>query len=855
MTTSIPDVNHLLQSIDYLGESTGDCYFLFQWQSGMIHFSQNVEELFGCFPQGNTCCSLEHWRSIADPIDLPKLKKLQEELLRGTRSSYTINYRVRNRLGQIIWINSRGRCFSDTEGKPEYVLGRISDQSPLNRPESTYHHTALKRELERMRRSAQDGYLLLMGIDNLRSLNLKYGREFGDAVVRGLAESIQYTGQNVRQAFHINGDCFAVILPAADAAHVTHYFQGVQDKLRGQCTISGGSVSLLAYQVPECSVLIQYAESSLEAAKAAGKDRLCFFSPEDYEKKLTAIELREDLEAAVRSDFAGFSLCYQPQVRSESFELFGAEALLRFDSPRRGAVPPGEFIPILEESELIYPVGLWVIQRALEQCRVWRNQFPQFHISVNVSYMQLYRAEIEADVLRVLKASGLPGDALTIEVTESMELQDYPHLNAIFSAWKQEGIGISVDDFGTGYSSLSWLKELTVDEVKIDRCFISGIQHSAYNLRLVANMIELATSCKIRVCCEGVETMEELSALEALHPTLYQGFFFAPPTSAETFLQQYQVQDNHTLNAGIRQTTQPPFSSDTSPTFDDPHVLECAILDATEDIISLCDVETHEIYYLNPAGQRLYGLRDYRGMKCYKALRGKDTPCAFCPNAILRQDSFHVWEDQNVYCNRRFLLKDKLLLLNGRTLRMEIAVDITKREYISQAIQERLEFARTVAGYVEALTRQTDYGHAVDQALKSTGEFYKADRSYLFTPTPQKPDHWDNSFEWCADKVPSQRERLQQISPQIVKRWMHLFMQQQSILIYNLDPLKKTYPLEWEILHRQGIQRLIAVPLLDDNQVVGFIGVDNPRRSIHDDSQMRVLASFLVTRLRWEKLF
>lgn len=159
-------------------------------------------------------------------------------------------------------------------------------------------------------------------------------------------------------------------------------------------------------------------------------------------------------------------------MRSESYELYGAEALLRYHSPRRGDVPSAEFIPILEDSGLIYPVGLWVVRQALEQCARWRKVWPQFHISVNMSFRQLAINTVQADVLAAVKASGLPGSALTIEVTESMQLLDYPQINNIFRFWKGQGIEISVDDFGTGYSSLGRLKEMEVDEIKIDRCFI-----------------------------------------------------------------------------------------------------------------------------------------------------------------------------------------------------------------------------------------------------------------------------------------------------------------------------------------------------------------------------------------------
>lgn len=132
-------------------------------------------------------------------------------------------------------------------------------------------------------------------------------------------------------------------------------------------------------------------------------------------------------------------------------------------------------IPVLEQSGLICSTGLWVLRQALRACRRWRARIPQFHISVNMSYRQLEQASIEEDVLDLVRNSGVPGSALTIEVTESMELADYPHLNRLFRRWRKQGIEISVDDFGTGYSSLSRLKEMAIDEIKIDRCFVSGI--------------------------------------------------------------------------------------------------------------------------------------------------------------------------------------------------------------------------------------------------------------------------------------------------------------------------------------------------------------------------------------------
>ena len=169
--------------------------------------------------------------------------------------------------------------------------------------------------------------------------------------------------------------------------------------------------------------------------------------------------------------------------------------------------------------------------------------YPKMHISVNLSYVQLRQPDITWQVLYLLEQSGLPGEALTCEVTESMQLQYYQHLNQIFYRWKQAGIEISVDDFGTGYSSLGYLKNLEIDEIEIDRSFVRGIQNSAYNYRLLNNMIGLAHSSLIRVCCEGTETPEELTTLLGLGPDLLQGFLFGKPLSAREFERTYFRRD------------------------------------------------------------------------------------------------------------------------------------------------------------------------------------------------------------------------------------------------------------------------------------------------------------------------
>ena len=827
-----------------LGDGTGECYQCYSFREKTFYFSDNVRDMTESL--SSSSCSLEDWYRIIYPEDRFRLNRYAGDVIRKRLASCRFNYRIRGRRGQFIWVTSKGKCCFDDRGRAIFFLGSLSEQNSPYRAGERDRQAVFLKSVDQAYRQGRCGHLLMVDVDDLGRLNLKYGREFGNGVLEELRDAMREACPEGVRPCRVNGSNFCVLLPDTERADMEAYFGTVQKSLEGECTVSGGCVSLQQYQVPDSGLLLQYAESALEAAKREGKSRLNFFTPEDYERKLVALELLEDLEAAVRKDFEGFFLVYQPQIRSETFDVAGAEALLRFSSPRRGLVSPAECIPVLERSGLIVPVGCWVLRTALEQCRRWRQLVPDFRVSVNMSYVQLTRPEVQDEVLRLLREKGLPGSSLTVEVTEGMELQNYPYLNTVFSAWKEEGIEISVDDFGTGYSSLSWLKELAIDEIKIDRCFVRGIQDSAYNLRLLSNILELAGSGQIRVCCEGVETEAELSVLEPLQPGLYQGYFFSGPVPAE----ELDVKKTY-VGARIdhREGSE---VQNTSPE-DGQLAYEHAVLDKTEDVISLCDVRTHEIYYLNAAGQRLFGVRDYRGRKCYTTLRGRDAPCSFCPNGLLRHDSFHIWEDWNAYCNRHFLLKDKLLEVGGRTLRLEVCMDITKREYVSRKTQERLDFARRITGYVDVLHRQQNWSRAVDLVLASVGDFYRADRAYLFEPSSLLPGGWDNTFEWCAPGIASQRKSLQQVPPQATARWMEHFLKDESVIIYNTEPLKSLAPLEWEMLAGQDIHRLIVVPLMEDRHVVGFVGVDNPRYAIEDDTQVRVLASFLVVRFQRER--
>lgn len=530
-----------LEVLQSLSENTDDYLFLLELESGRRWFFKDMEKKFNLRNSGKGYYTTEEWEKVIHPKDVPVLREKLKMIAEKKRTNYNIEYRLWDREGNYIWASCKGKVKEAEEGQSRFVIGNISDTALLHKIDRLTELFNMRKMLEDMERiiaAGRNGFLLLLGIDNFKSINIKNGRESGNRTLKFMAHVLEENSA-LQQVYRVDGDRFAICMKKAEQEDVKAVYQKIQETVSAYFTLSGGAVEFSSASEKKVGNLYQYAEYAMDRAKKAGKNRLEFFAAGDYEKEISSIELLDELKESVQNDCAGFSLMYQPQVKSGNYRLFGAEVLLRYDSPARGPVMPNEFVPLLEQTGLICTVGLWVMKTALKQCREWREKIPEFHISINISYVQLIQDNIVKDVMDVLEKSGVPGEALTLEMTESMQLQNFQYYNSIFSEWKESGIQISVDDFGTGYSSLGYLKHLKIDEVKIDRCFVRGIQNSSYNYRLLCNMMEFVAGTQIRVCCEGVEEKEELWVLEELKPDLLQGYLFAKPCSKEQFESLY----------------------------------------------------------------------------------------------------------------------------------------------------------------------------------------------------------------------------------------------------------------------------------------------------------------------------
>ena len=537
MKPDVSDISSYLDVLECLGKNTETYFYLWEIENNRIWIFGDLDKLYPLMDKGDRYCTIERWNSSIHPDDRAMVLENMRRIRQEQSFKHVIRYRLRNRDGNYVWVTCRGSYRAGHGNNSPVLIGMVSDTElryKVDELTGLYNMAIMKKDLQKILRDGDNGYFLLLGVDNMKQSNVTHGRETGDHILQYIASVLEECAE-ANHLYRAEKDYFVLCMMGTSQIDVQTMCEKIQKGLPGGITVSVGAVSFETVGAGEEKILYQYAEYALDKAKRAGKDRLEFFNLEEYQAAVFNLELLEELRRSIRKNFDGFFLMYQPQVKGDNYQLAGTEALLRYQSQRSGMIGPDVFIPILENTGMICQVGLWVLKTALAQCLEWRKQVPDFNISVNMSYVQMNQAGIVEQVLDILNQSGLPGSALTLEITESMQLKDYGYFNDIFARWRSTGIQISIDDFGTGYSSLSYLKYLKVDEIKTDQCFIREIDTSTYNYQLLKHIMELSTSANIRVCCEGVEIETELQVLEDLVPDLLQGFLFAKPMTPEAF--------------------------------------------------------------------------------------------------------------------------------------------------------------------------------------------------------------------------------------------------------------------------------------------------------------------------------
>jgi diguanylate cyclase (GGDEF)-like protein len=395
--------------------------------------------------------------------------------------------------------------------------------------------------LARARREHFELAVLFIDLDGFKDINDNLGHGMGDRLLQAVASRFAGTLRESDTVARLGGDEFVVLAESlslaagpelvaerllavlAEPFHLDH---------KGETSVNvSASIGIAVGLRESAEELLRDADIALYAAKDAGKNRFVIFEAEMQAELHSRHELEMDLQAAIGTD--QFFLLYQPIFDLNDMAVVGVEALLRWNHPGRGLLQPDEFIPALEASGLIIPVGRWVLQEACRQAMVWRQGGQGMRMSVNASARQLDADSLLDDVRQALEMSGLPADDLIIEITETSLMRNTSGAQKQLTALKSLGVRIAIDDFGTGYSSLSYLQQFPVDSLKIDKSFIAGMAKSPEGDALIHTLMQLGKALHLETLAEGIEESAQLSQLQTESCDVGQGFLFARPLPAD----------------------------------------------------------------------------------------------------------------------------------------------------------------------------------------------------------------------------------------------------------------------------------------------------------------------------------
>ncbi|WP_167568759.1 putative bifunctional diguanylate cyclase/phosphodiesterase [Brevibacillus migulae] len=410
----------------------------------------------------------------------------------------------------------------------------------------------LANSLARAKRNDDQVAVLFLDMDRFRHVNDNLGHAFGDKLLIQVAANLYEWMEQCDTICRLSGDEFAILLEGFEETHqitdivekLIHHFNHPLRVEEHELHFTA-SIGIAVYpndgQDPE--TLIKHAETAMYRVKKAGKNHYQFFDP------TMADTSRFELEHALRKALERQELLvyYQPRVCTSSGRIVGMEALLRWQRPGHGLIPPGEFIPLAEETGLIIPIGEWVLRTACRQTKRWQEDgVAPLRVAVNLSALQFKQVDLVEMIGRILEETELPPCYLELEITESVAMQDVETAISKLKKLKEMGIEISIDDFGTGYSSLHYLGQFPIDTLKIDRSFVNEITHNTHHMAIVTAITALGHSLQLKVLAEGVEKDEQLHILRDIGCQEMQGYYYSPPVPADHFL-ELVVKQNPTL--------------------------------------------------------------------------------------------------------------------------------------------------------------------------------------------------------------------------------------------------------------------------------------------------------------------
>ncbi len=506
---------------------------------------------------GRTCEELYSnpmaWMESIEPGDRETAHSIFLRQMEG--QDIESEYRIRTPQGNVKWVRDRAFPIRDQAGRIIRVAGIAEDITARKKAETELAHQAqhdhltglpnrqflsqrLEAGIDRARKGSLTMAIVYVDLDGFKFVNDTLGHDAGDALLQQVTDRLQACVRDRDTLARMGGDEFMLLInEVVDDQTALVIAQRLQAALRkpfsvGEhqlCVTASIGVAMYPRDGADVNTLRRNADTAMYWAKRIGKDRVQLFSAAMQDTLQEHLQLETALRNAVETD-TQLSVVYQPILQADGERQTAFEALLRWTHPALGTIPPAKFVPIAEENGLIVKLGAWVLRRACHKCRAWQEHgYRGVRVSVNVSAVEFAQPEFAAHVQRILEETGLPGDLLDLEVTETTLMHDMDECARKLGVLRAQGIRISIDDFGTGYSSLGYLARLPLDTLKVDRSFVAELGINATSRALLEAMISLAHSLGKRIVVEGVETFEQLETLRSIGCDEVQGFLLGRP--------------------------------------------------------------------------------------------------------------------------------------------------------------------------------------------------------------------------------------------------------------------------------------------------------------------------------------
>lgn len=475
--------------------------------------------------------------------------------------TFEINHIVKNRwydlhYTYINWVDGRQVVLCsvyDITDKKVYQR-KIEQQAYTDFLTGLYNRMCCERDLawhiDNVKANNMKGALLYLDLDDFKHINDGLGHQYGDALLKSISHSLQQIEGIRTTCYRMGGDEFVIIIPPSSFPRFNLILEEIKDIFNKPwflkdadyyCTMSMGIVNF-----PEdgdsVHNLIKKADIAMYEAKKRGKNRVAFYSDNISSASNKRLDMEKNMRDATVDGYKEFEVYYQPiiDIQKEGLPCTGAEALIRWNSAELGFIPPSDFIPLAEYLGLINPIGNYVLKQACLACKEWNdNGYPNYKVNVNLSVVQLLQPDIVEIVQNTIQETGILPKNLTLEVTESLAINDMVRMKEILGNIKKLGVRIALDDFGTGYSSLNHIREIPLDVIKVDQSFVIGIAEDTYSQSFIKMISELAGSIGVSICVEGIETKDQYKVLEGMQVRLIQGYYFDRPMKREDFEKKY----------------------------------------------------------------------------------------------------------------------------------------------------------------------------------------------------------------------------------------------------------------------------------------------------------------------------